>query len=73
MALVVAIVLAVFTVVLRLAGPDKVNGGPFGGLQLLPEFGAPADDFGDTVTEGHVSKSDIGGLRADRCSERREG
>lgn len=53
-ALVVAVVLGVAAVVLRLAGADKVDGRPLGGLELVPELGAPADDLGDGVAEGHV-------------------
>lgn len=58
-ALVVAVVLCVAAVVFRLARPHKVDGlaGPFGHrLQLVPEHGAPADDFGDGVAEGHVAQ-----------------
>jgi hypothetical protein len=58
-AFIVAVVFGVAAVVLRLAGADKVNGFPLGGLQLFPEQGAPADDFGDGVPKGHEAEGGV--------------
>lgn len=57
-ALIVAVVLRVFAVVLGFARPDKVYSRPLGGLEFLPEFGAPADNLRDGVAEGHVAEGD---------------
>lgn len=59
MTLIVTIILAVFAVVLCLARANEVDGGPFGGLEFFPEERAPADDFGDGVSEGHVPDSGV--------------
>lgn len=72
MTLVVAVVLGVAAVVLCLSGADKVDGGPLGRLQLVPELGAPADDLGDGVAEGHVPQSGRVGLRRDGSGEAEE-
>lgn len=56
MSLIVAVVLGVAAVVLGFPGADEIDCGPFGGLQLVPEFRAPADDFGYGVTERHVAQ-----------------
>ena len=63
MALIVAVILCVSAVILGFAGADEVHGSPFGGLQFLPELGAPADDLGYAVPKGHVAESSVGGLR----------
>lgn len=55
MALVVAVVFCVFAVILRLAGSDKVDVLPFRGLELVPQLGAPADDFCNRVAKRHVA------------------
>jgi hypothetical protein len=61
-ALVVTVVFGVAAVVFCFTGADEIDAGPFGGLQLLPEFGAPANDFGDAVAKGHVADGGVGGL-----------
>jgi hypothetical protein len=61
-ALVVPVVLGVPAVVLGFAGADPVDGGPFGALEFLPKFGAPADYLGDAVAEGHVANCSVGRL-----------
>lgn len=55
MSFIVAVVLAVFAVVLGSAASDKIHHSPLSSLGLLPEFGSPADDFSDRITEWHVS------------------
>lgn len=56
-AFVVAVVFGVFAagLVFVFAAADEVYGGEVGGLQFVPEFGAPADDFRDAVAKGHVA------------------
>lgn len=59
MTFIVAIVLGVFAIVLGFPAADEVCAGVLGGLQLFPEFGAPADDFCDGIAEGHVPEGGI--------------
>jgi hypothetical protein len=42
-------------------------------LVLLPELGAPANDFGDAVTKGHVADGGVGGLSGGCGQEGGEG
>jgi hypothetical protein len=72
-ALVIAVVFGVFAVVLCLTGAYEVDGGPFGGLKFLPEFGAPADDFSDAVAERHISDGGVCGLSRGCRYEGQEG
>lgn len=66
-ALVVAIVLAVATVVLVPAGADEVDALPFGGLELFPQQSAPADDLRNGVAKWHVAQGGV--LRCRRGDE----
>lgn len=74
-AFVVAIVGRVAAVIFGFAAADKVHGGGVerGGLETLPEFGAPADYLGYAVAEGHVADCGVGGLGGGRCEEGGEG
>lgn len=69
-ALVVAVVLVVGAIVLGFAGADEIDALPFGGLELFPEEGAPANDFRDGVAEGHVPECGVlGGGEGDKARE----
>jgi len=74
-AFVVAVVGRVATVVLGFAAADEVYDGGVegGGLQALPELGAPADYLGYGVAEGHVADCGVGGLGGCGCEEGGEG
>jgi hypothetical protein len=61
-AFIVAVVLGVSAVVLCFPAADPVHGRPFSGLETFPELGAPADDLGDAVAEGHEADGRVGRL-----------
>lgn len=61
MAFAVAVVPVVAAVEVGTDGTDEVHVGELGGLEALPEFGAPALDLGYRVAKGHVAEG-LGGL-----------
>ena len=74
-AFVVAVVGRVRAVVFGFAAADEVDGGGVegGGLEALPELGAPADYLGYGVAEGHVADWGVGGLGGCEREEGTEG
>jgi hypothetical protein len=62
MPFIVAIVLCISAVILSLSAADPVHGCSFGGLKLLPELSAPADDLCDAVAEKHEAEGCVGRL-----------
>ena len=73
MSLIILIILRIFTVILSFTRSDPVDGRPFGRLEFVPEFGAPADDFCDGIAKGHVPEGDGGVLGCGDSDQSGEG